>query len=145
MSRWPGWPFSDGVEIMRAARIRNVFAITGLMLAIGAGWPAAAEASGRTSVSPGWRVAKYFGACEPRGVRSVAAGGADGAWATGQAFGFQCDRPGLLVARWDGKSWRELTPPPGFGGASQDAMGISVAALSASYAWAFAIRDAPPD
>jgi hypothetical protein len=75
---------------------------------------------------------------------SVAATGADDAWATGQAFGFQCDRPGLLVARWDGKSWRELTPPPGFGGASRDAMGISVAALSASYAWAFAIRDAPP-
>jgi hypothetical protein len=59
---------------------------------------------------------------------------------TGQAFGFQCDRPGLLIAHWDGRLWRELTPPPGFADLSQDAQGTSVAALSASYAWAFVNR-----
>lgn len=126
---------------MRAARIQGVSAITGMMLAVSAGFPAAAAGSGvHAGASPRWRVVKYFGACASQGTQSVAATGADDAWATGQAFGFQCDRPGLLIARWDGRSWRQLPPPPGFSGVSHDSIGFSVAALSASYSWTFVTR-----
>jgi hypothetical protein len=121
----------------RVMVVAEVIAVGAVALTIGA------QAAG-AGASPGWRLVKYFGACQSDGVLSVAATGARDAWATGQAYRFQCDRPSLLIARWDGRSWRDMTPPPGFAGVSADALGTSVAALSGSYAWAFVNRAVSP-
>jgi hypothetical protein len=77
---------------------------------------------------------------------SVTATGSHDAWTTGQAFRFQCDSPGLLIAHWDGRTWRELSPPKQFAGRSHDSFGTAVAARSASYSWTFVDsgRTAPP-
>jgi hypothetical protein len=117
-----------------------------LALLIAAALPAAAAAGGQASPPPGWRVVKYFGACQSRGAWAVSATGARDAWATGQAFRFLCDSPGLLIAHWDGRTWRELPPPKEFAGLSHDSFGTAVAALSASYSWTFVDRGrtAPP-
>jgi hypothetical protein len=126
---------------MRVTDVRRVVVAIGLVLAIGAGTPAAsAHVAGHATATPGWRIVHYFGACDSLGVLSVTATGASDAWATGQAYRFQCDRPGLLIAHWDGSSWRLLPPPSRFAGFVPDFIGTSVAALSSSYSWDFAIK-----
>jgi len=125
-------------------RMRRAFAVTGLMLLIGAALPAAGAVGAQASASPAWRVVKYFGACESIGAWSVTATGARDAWTTGEAFRFQCDSPGLLIAHWDGRTWRELPPPRAFSGLSHDSFGTAVAALSASYSWTFVNRATVP-
>ena len=127
---------------MRMVSIRRASAVTGLAFLIAAALPAAGAAGGQVSASPGWRVVKYFGACQPAGARSVTATGARDAWSTGQEFRFPCksESPGLLIAHWDGRTWRELSPPKEFSGPSHEWYGTAVAALSASYSWTFVNR-----
>jgi hypothetical protein len=127
---------------MRITGTVRVLAVAGMMLGVSAGLPAVGAGAAGTGAgaSPVWRVTQYFGACQSDGVMSVSATGARDAWATGQAFSFQCDSPGLLIAHWDGRSWHDLTPPPGFAGVRNDAIGTSVAALSPSLAWVFVNR-----
>lgn len=90
----------------------------------------------------GWRLVKYFGDCSSAGAQSVAVTGASDAWASGEAFRFQCDTPGLLLAHWNGRSWRDLPPPPGFSFSDRDyvSVGYGAAALPGSYAWTFVVR-----
>ena len=48
----------------------------------------------------------------------------------------------MLIAHWDGRSWQELRPPPGFRFSGlREPIGDSVAALSGSYSWAFVHSD----
>lgn len=82
------------------------------------------------SATPSWRLAKTFGPCVS-GLAGITATGPNDAWSTG----FQsCGKIGLLIARWDGRSWRRLPPPRLYAGGSGDA----VAAISTQYAWSFA-------
>lgn len=115
-------------------------------LAIGAGGPAASAMRAPGGGSAGWRVVQYFGQCTSAGVLSVTATGPLSAWATGQAWRFQCDQPGLLIARWDGRTWQDLKPPKAFGVApGEQSIGDAVAALSSSYSWTFVNRARYPD
>jgi len=136
------------------ARLKVLVLLAGTMVALGAGMPLATAApaggtslppGGQAGASPGWRLVKYLRACESAAL-SVTATGSRDAWTTGQAFLFQCDGPGLLIAHWDGRTWRELPPPKEFAGLSRDSSsGTAVAARSASYSWTFVNRaTAPP-
>jgi hypothetical protein len=124
---------------------RGTMAVIGAALVIGAGRPTAIAVRVPAAGSRGWRVVQYFGQCSSAGVQSVTATGPLGAWATGQAWRFQCDRPGLLIARWDGRTWQDLRPPAAFGvAAGQESVGHAVAALSGSYSRTFVNRASFP-
>jgi hypothetical protein len=122
------------------ARLKVLVVLAGMMVALGAGMPlaAAGAAGGQASASPGWRVVKYFGGLGSLGAWSVTATGARDGWTTGQAFRGQCDT--LLIAHWDGRTWRELSPPKEFCGPGHEWFGTAVAARSASYSWTFVNR-----
>jgi hypothetical protein len=124
--------------------IRRATAVTGVAFLIAAALPAAGAAGGQATALPGWRVVKHFGTGGAFGAVSVTATGARNAWTTGQAFGIPCDSS-LLIAHWDGRAWRELSPPKEFCGRSEEWFGTAVAARSASYSWTFVNRYlAPP-
>jgi hypothetical protein len=115
-------------------------------LAVAAGMPAVGSVQAVQSAAvPSWRVVKEFGTCGSGvGVQSVTATSASNAWATGDFSLFfpksgTCSPVSLLIAHWDGRSWRDLRPPVGFG----QYTGHAVATLSASYAWVFADRSVP--
>ena len=124
---------------------REAAAVIGAVLVIGAGAPAVSAARIAGARTPGWRAAQYFGQCTSAGVQSVTATGPAAGWATGQAWRFQCDQPGLLIARWDGRAWQDLRPPAAFGVTPRgESIGHAVAALSPSYSWTFVNRTSFP-
>jgi hypothetical protein len=114
-----------------SARILVVAAVS--LLSLGAWMPMAGAVrvgAAAHSATARWRLAKTLGPCESRLV-AIAATGPRDAWATGFKY---CPKIGLLVARWDGRSWKVLAPPRPYGGDK----GEAVAALSQQYAWTFA-------
>jgi len=124
---------------------RAAVAVIGAVLVIGVGWPAASATRMAAARTPGWRAVQYFGQCTSAGVQSVTATGPAGGWAAGQAWRFQCDQPGLMIARWDGRAWQDLRPPAAFGVTpSGESIGHAVAALSPTYAWTFVNRASFP-
>src|SRR5215472_6916131 len=120
-------------------------ALAAAALSAGAGTAVAGTAAAsaarpaRSDASPGWRVVKTWG-CGNGAVNSVTSVGPRSGWATGYLTLCSSHRQDLLIARWDGRSWRQVRPPAGFAGGKSVFVGHAVAALSASYAWTFVDR-----
>jgi hypothetical protein len=108
--------------------LRAAAPLTVAALALGAG-PAAAQAS----VPPGWSVAEVYGqASGYPDLQGVAASGPDAAWVSGNAAG------GLVIYRWNGTSWRGLTPPGTFAATGSVSVNDTViGASSANNMWTF--------
>jgi hypothetical protein len=100
---------------------------TGAVLAPASGSSASSHPA--AAAAPGWRIFQTFSAGSL--LQGVASTGTSNAWATG------ANSSSVLVLHWNGRSWREITPPPAYRNSEHLPSGIAVATTSGSNAWIF--------
>ena len=98
-------------------------------------------APGQAATDPGWRLAATFGAATGQtAITGLSATGPENAWGVGRTCPLNCAGENLLVVRWNGTGWRQMTLPPAL---RPDQQGGVIGASSTKNVWIFTGSDGP--